>query len=83
MVLCLSFDNRVCNTDGLITALFGINNIQLVLLNNMNSNVCAVQKETEFHTSELDRRGTVAVLCILEDIIQMELKKFRVGHCGK
>ena len=36
--------------------------------------MCAVQKETEFHTVVLDRRGAVAVLCILEDIIEMELK---------
>jgi len=33
------------------------------------------QKETEFHTAVHDRRGAVAVLCTLEDIIEMELKK--------
>jgi hypothetical protein len=36
--------------------------------------VCAVQKGTEFHTAVLDRRGAVGVLCVLEDIIEMELK---------
>jgi len=35
-------------------------NIQVVLLNNTN-NVCGVQKETEFHTAVLDRRGAVTV----------------------
>jgi hypothetical protein len=33
-----------------------------------------VVKETEFHTAVLDRRGAAGVLCILEDIIEMELK---------
>jgi hypothetical protein len=46
-----------------------------VLLKNTNSNVCAVQKETQFHTAVLDRRGAVAVPCILEGIIGMELQK--------
>jgi len=32
------------------------------------------QKETECHTAVFDRRGAVAVLCILEDIIEIELK---------
>jgi len=49
-------------------------NIQVVLHNNTNSNVCAVQKETEFHTAVLDRRGAVVVLCIVEGIIEMELR---------
>jgi len=43
-----------------------------VLLNNINSNVCAAKKETEFHTAVLDRRGAVGVLCIVQDIIEME-----------
>jgi hypothetical protein len=46
-----------------------------VLLNSTNSNVCAVQKETEFHTAVLDRRRAVGLLSILEDITEMELKK--------
>ena len=49
-------------------------NIQVVLHNNTNSNVCTVQKETEFHTVVLDRRGAVVVLCIVEGIIEMELR---------
>jgi len=43
-----------------------------VLLRNTNSNVCAELKETEFHTAVLDRRGAVVVLCIVQDIIEME-----------
>ena len=46
----------------------------MVLLNNTNSYVCAVQKETEFHTAVLDRRVAVAVLCVVEGIVEMELK---------
>ena len=46
----------------------------------LNSTVCAAQKETEFHTAVLDRRGAFAVLCIVRDIIEMELKMFCV--CG-
>jgi hypothetical protein len=52
----------------------GYSNIQLVLLNNTNSTVCAVQRETEFHTAVLDRSGAFGILCILQDIIEMELK---------
>ena len=54
----------------------------MVLHNNTNSNVCAVQKETEFHTAVLDRRGAVVVLCIVEGIIEMELNVYRVRQCG-
>ena len=53
-----------------------------MLLNNINSSVCAAQKGTEFHTAVLDSRGAVAVLCILQDIIEMELRKLRVRQCG-
>jgi len=43
-----------------------------VLLNNINSNVCAAQKETEFHMAVLNRRGAVGVLCVVQDIIEMD-----------
>jgi hypothetical protein len=46
------FDSKVRNTDGLISALFG--NVQFLLHNITNSNVCAAQKETEFDTAVLD-----------------------------
>ena len=49
-----------------------------MLHNNINSNVCAAQKETEFNTAVLDRMGAVAVLCILQDIIEME----QLGYCA-
>ena len=48
-----------------------------MLLNNINSNVCAAQKETEFHTAVLGRRGAVGVLCVVQDIIEME----QLGYC--
>ena len=34
--------------------------------------MCAAQKEAEFHTAVLDRRGAVGVLWIVQDIIEME-----------
>jgi len=34
--------------------------------------VCVVQKGTELHTAVLDRRGAVAVLCILVGVIRLE-----------
>jgi len=43
-----------------------------VSLSNINSNVCAAQKEAEFHTAVLDRRGAGGVLCVVQDIIEME-----------
>jgi hypothetical protein len=46
-----------------------------VLPNNINSNVSAVRTETGFHIVVLDRRGAAVVLCVLEDIVEMELKK--------
>jgi hypothetical protein len=49
--------------------------IQFVLHNNKNSKVCAAKKETEFHTTVFDRRGSGAVPCVLLGIIEMELKK--------
>ena len=48
----------------------------------IQSALCAVQKGPELHTPVLDKRGTVGVLCVLEDIIEMELKKLRVQQCG-
>jgi len=49
-----------------------------VSLNNINSNVCAAQKETDFHTAVLDRRGVVGVLCVVQGIIEME----QLGYCA-
>jgi len=43
-----------------------------VSLNNINSNVCAAHKETEFHSAVLGGRGAVGVLCVVQDIIEME-----------
>ena len=52
-----------------------------MLHNNINSNVCAAQNETEFHSTVHDRRVAVGVLWVMRGIIEIEQLGYSV-ECG-